>query len=238
MRNSVQINSKYFFLWLLVFVMNYLGTAYAESPKETVQRLVQEEEKTGDVQQVPIIGAEGMQDRADEHPIQEKPLVSGRYFIHENGTVTDTRQKLMWKRCAEGTSGEYCSDGKAVKYIWDSAMYKFGKNSGYSFASYDDWRLPTKNELRTLVYCSNGVKQEIAWNNNCTNNGESKGYKIPTIDQQAFPNTGSQYPVFFWSSTQAEDNKKRAWYVSFSSGFDDKGDKGRILQVRLVRKIE
>ena len=50
--------------------------------------------------------------------------VAGRYIIHNNGTVTDTATKLMWKRCSEGQYGEDCKV-EAQRYIWDDAMSKF-----------------------------------------------------------------------------------------------------------------
>ena len=82
-----------------------------------------------------------------EQPIQTassgKPI-SGRYLDNGDGTITDTKTQLTWKKCSEGQSGDHCS-GKAIEYTWDDAMAKFGKG---------EWRLPTIQELHTLTYCN------------------------------------------------------------------------------------
>ncbi|MDD5393315.1 MAG: DUF1566 domain-containing protein [Thiothrix sp.] len=131
--------------------------------------------------------------------------VPGRYIIHNNGTVTDTQTKLMWKRCSEGQSGADCS-GEPASFTWDDAMSMFGK--GGSFASYNDWRMPTIEELKTLVDNS----------------------QTPTIDQTAFPDTLASW---YWSST--ENGASFAWYVDFYDGDGDWDNRYVVLPVRLVR---
>lgn len=95
----------------------------------------------------------------------------GQYVDHCDGTITDTKTGLMWKRCSEGLSGVNCEDGKRERYEWENAVRRF-KNVEY--AAYKDWRLPTIDELKTLVYCSNGVKDK---DNGRCNDGSEK----PTI---------------------------------------------------------
>ncbi|QTR51971.1 DUF1566 domain-containing protein [Thiothrix unzii] len=152
---------------------------------------------------------------------------SGQYRINGDGTVTDTKTKLMWKRCSEGQSGDSCS-GEASEYKWDDAMSKFG--SDVSFAGHSDWRMPTKEELRSLVYCSNGTPQEEAWDYECDGKDDKAGeYKGPTINQTAFPNTAQWH----WSST--EKDASAAWYVFFLSGNGNWLVHGNGLAVRLVR---
>lgn len=119
-------------------------------------------------------------------------LVSGRYLDNGNDTITDTQTKLMWKKCSEGRSGNACG-GKAATYTWDDAMSRF--KSGVSFADYNDWRMPTKDELKTLVYCSNGKKTPLPDNEYC---GDDGTYQPPTINLQAFPNTKDGN---YWFST-------------------------------------
>jgi|GEM_PF-6704137 len=152
---------------------------------------------------------------------------SDQYTDNGDGTVTDTKTKLMWKQCSEGQNGKDCS-GDAAKYKWDDAMSKFGK--GVSFAGHSDWRMPTKEELRGLVYCSNGTPQEEAWDEMCAGKDKKAGnHEIPTINQKVFPNTG----VFYWSST--EQDSSYAWDVDFGSGDDDWDDRRDDDAVRLVR---
>ena len=145
----------------------------------------------------------------------------GQYFDNCDGTITDTATNLMWKRCSEGLSGVNCEEGEAKKYTWDDAVSRF-KNVEY--ADYKDWRLPTIDELKTLVYCSNGVKNK--------DDGEcNDGSEKPTINQQAFPSTLSHY---YWSETPST-NRKEAKAVRFNDGLSYGRKKRNIYAVRLVR---
>jgi uncharacterized protein (TIGR02145 family) len=152
----------------------------------------------------------------------------GQYIDHGDGTVTDTKTKLMWKKCSEGQSGNHCS-GKGKRYSWKDAMQRF---KHVSFAGYNNWRMPTRKELRTLVYCSNGIPQKEAWDYTCSGKNKRKGdYQAPTIKSNAFPNVGKD--AWYWSSSPNAGNSNVAWYVSFSYGNGSyKYYKG---SVRLVR---
>jgi len=152
-------------------------------------------------------------------------LFKSRYEVSDKGTVFDKPTNLMWKQCSEGQSGKDCS-GEAAKYTWDDAIAKFGKNA--SFAGYSDWRMPTKDEMKSLVYCSNGTITPLPDQKSC---GEHY-YQSPTIDQQAFPNTTYNW---FWSSSPVAYGDYGAWFVDFYHGngnWDGKDNNG---QVRLVR---
>lgn len=151
-----------------------------------------------------------------------------RYHINDDGTVTDTKTKLMWKRCSEGQSGETCS-GAASQYKWDDAMSKF--RSGVSFAGYSDWRMPTIAELRTLVYCSNGTPPEEAWDRWCSGKDHKAGeYQEPTINLTVFPDTPSYW---YWSSTQ--NGASYVWFVFFPNGRVSGEPEAPPSYVRLVR---
>jgi hypothetical protein len=76
-----------------------------------------------------------------------------------------------------------------------------------------DWRLPHREELRSLV--DYGVP-----------------YPGPTIDMQAFPNTIAQ---FYWSADTAAAEASEAWGIGFSFGFDYAYYKSNRVLVRLVR---
>lgn len=152
--------------------------------------------------------------------------MSGQYRINGDSTVTDTKTSLTWKQCFEGQSGNTCS-GEASKYKWDDAMSKFG--SGVSFAGHSDWRMPTKEELHTLVYCKNGTPQEEARNHtSCGYN-----YQSPTINQTAFPNTTPS--AVFWSASPSASFGGSAWVVFFDLGYGSWYNKDNAFQVRLVR---
>ena len=135
-----------------------------------------------------------------------------RYQIHSNGTVSDHITGLMWKQCSEGLSGSSCQEGEAQKYEWQSAMSLKGSH----FAGYDDWQLPTIEQLRSLVFCSNGTPAEEAWDNACGGKNDKNGkYQKPTISQSIFLNTKSSW---YWSSS-LHDNSDIAWVFDFSHGY-------------------
>ena len=152
----------------------------------------------------------------------------GQYIDHGNGTITDTKTGLMWKKCSEGQYGNNCQ-GKAKTYTWNNAMQKFKR---VSFAGYNNWRMPTIEELRTLVYCSNGKPQQQAWDDTCSLDDPSNNYIKPTINRQAFPNV-KKYPLF-WSSSPDTSDSSSAWSLVFNYGYDAAYSKHNDGQVRLV----
>lgn len=156
-------------------------------------------------------------------PAKTKPsAASGSYTINGDGTVTDTKMGLMWKQCSEGRSGAECSVGTAAAYKWGDAMSKFG--SSVSFAGYSDWRIPSLDELSTLIYCSNGKPWEEARAGGCRDNS-----RYPVIDQQSFPNTEL---AGYWSSTPGGRVAFGAWDGAWVFA-----DSESNLLVRLVRSV-
>ena len=126
-------------------------------------------------------------------------LIEGRYFVTDDGTVTDRQTKLMWMQSPlEDT------------FIFDEA-YQAAKNfnAKNGFAGHADWRMPSQDELRSLV-----VK------------GQS-----PSICQEAFPDT----PAWFWTSTPHAENIDEAWMVNFSNGCTYDLSRRYLYFVRLVR---
>ncbi|MCI5136255.1 MAG: DUF1566 domain-containing protein [Candidatus Electrothrix sp. AW2] len=149
-------------------------------------------------------------------------LKAKKYVDHGDGTITDTKTGLMWKRCSEGLSGVNCAEGKVERYIWNEAV-EHSKNVEY--AGYADWRLPTVAELKTLVYCSNGVENKK--NGRC-----NPGSEKPTINQQAFPNTEASD---VWSGSPYAGSSAGAWYVDFYYGNSSNVNRYFNIAVRLVR---
>jgi hypothetical protein len=85
-----------------------------------------------------------------------------------DGTVKDNATGLVWKKCSNGLSGTSCSTGTATTYTWANAVT----------ACTSGWRLPSINELKTIV--------------------DTTKASGATIDTTAFPATFASY---YWSST-------------------------------------
>jgi hypothetical protein len=127
-----------------------------------------------------------------------------------NGAVRHVPTGLIWQRCAEGQAwnGTTCT-GTALAYTWQQAFQRADAVNAASAET--DWRLPNRNELRSIVEGS------------CVN---------PSINSAQFPST----PVGpFWSSSPFSDTSlsSPAWEVDFSNGSD--GDRGVPALLRLVR---
>ena len=110
---------------------------------------------------------------------------------HNNYEVLDTQTGLVW-----------CRDTKK-DVTWEEAL-KYAASLG------DDWRLPTKDELMTLV---------------------NKDRENPTSD---FPNMPS---TWFWSSSSV-DYSSFAWSVNFYEGYVGNNYKTNTHSARCVRNGE
>jgi hypothetical protein len=78
---------------------------------------------------------------------------STNFDAHENGTVTDIKTGLMWKKCSEGLTGNNCeNETTATSFTWQEALQVPETiNSSGGFATYNDWRLPNIKELSSIV---------------------------------------------------------------------------------------
>lgn len=158
-----------------------------------------------------------------------KPLLSGRYQDNGDGTITDLTTNLMWKRCPEGQiwNNKHCI-GKSHHLSWDEIMPNERQRSWRSFAGYTDWRVPTIENLHTLVYCSSGKPK--TWNN--TGDSCAGKYATPTIDTSAFP-YASKYDMTTWSASASDRPLARS--LGFAYGDNGWESRSNAHTVRLVR---
>lgn len=122
-----------------------------------------------------------------------------RFSDLTDGTVADAKTGLMWKQCQEGSSGSACTEGTPFGFsqVTDitNRVSSVNTPSSSTGLGYSDWRIPTKNELASLV------------NRACTGG--------PVINADFFPGTESASYV---SATYDANNADQFWFVSFLDG--------------------
>ncbi len=146
---------------------------------------------------------------------EKEPAVQGSKDV----TIIDD---LMWENVA---------DPDKHRMSWYDAM-EYAKN--LRLGGYDDWRLPTIEELRTVVRKCGGINVtfgddgfEAVIDKNLANesyleNCQTKGF----------------FPEFYWSSTSIVGYEDHAWDVSFHYGYNYSFNKSGPRYVRCVRAGE
>ena len=132
-----------------------------------------------------------------------------RFINHGNGTLTDKQTGLMWKQCLEGQNGGQCA-GKANPLSWDGAVNAAQTANNAHYAGYSDWRLPTVDELVSVIerQCSN-----------------------PAVNLSIFPSTPAHS---VWTGNRSSAN---AWSVDFGIGHPFQSVMAGGKYVRLVRNL-
>ena len=122
------------------------------------------------------------------------PAQASTFTDHGDGTVSDSATSLMWDKCSWGqTSSDLtCATGSATTHPWAAALGVAVTANTANYKGHNDWRLPNRLELASLVKLD-------------TYN--------PAIDP-AFPNTPSNS---YWSSTLYTPYPANAWVVYFLS---------------------
>ena len=160
---------------------------------------------------------------------QVPALSDGRRFISSGPVVVDKQTNLVWeKKTTEVGSGSNSDDLHDVDNIYDwceatgntegprcleNETSWIGKVNAEAFAGFTNWRVPTREELLSIVDTSVAT---------C-------GRDMPCIDPIFGPTQASEY----WSSTEVSPNV--AWIVIFSSGNLKFGTKIDRVLMRAVR---
>ncbi len=138
--------------------------------------------------------------------------VSENFVDNGDGTVTDTVMGLMWRKSYNPS----LMDWRSALNHCENIVFPVG--DGYVAAEYDDWRLPSRNELQSLADYSR---------------------YSPAINP-VFPDNE---PLDFWSSTSyyaggPPDDNAKAWCLSTEHGYIGEEYKSNSNNVRAVRSIQ
>ena len=115
-------------------------------------------------------------------------------YTAASGTVNDARTGLVWDACSFGKTGNDCTGASFQVSSWQDALLTSTAANSTNYKGFNDWRIPNKNELESLV---------------------DLGRLAPVIDTTVFPDTQSQA---YWSSTVNAKSAGQAWAVSFGDG--------------------
>lgn len=135
--------------------------------------------------------------------------------LHNNGSTYTWYEPNKSKNGGnEGTqNGGSCNKDTTA---CDTAAYVKAVNT-IGWCGAKDWRLPTKEELRSIL--------------NYGNNGSY----YPAVVSEYFPSYVGKDDTPIWTSSPYAGNAGRAWYISSDFGYSywaDKGTKGKIYLVR------
>lgn len=130
------------------------------------------------------------------------------HYLIGGDTVYDQKLELTWQRCSVGQRwvAEAGCVGSIKVVPFDEAQREGNET----------WRVPTREELTSLIDENKGAKGQR-----------------PTIDEAVFPGMGPDR-LWYWTSTT--DDASRACYVDFFNGFSYYGgSRSAAYAVRLVR---
>lgn len=140
-------------------------------------------------------------------------LIGGQPRFEIRGAlVLDRASGLLWQRCSVGQRHE-ASSGRCVG---QPQLLRHADARIQARALGEGWRLPSVNELRSLVDPRCGV---------------------PAIDPQAFPGFGypPQQGMPYWTGTPFETVPGMSYHVDFAAGDVDVRTRGFALGVLPVR---
>lgn len=126
--------------------------------------------------------------------------VSNR-FVFSDQTVKDKRTGLIWSR-----------DADLGKKDWQGALELIKELNIKKYASFEDWRLPSIEELGTLQAYAIGVGCDADFKNN---SGVFNGIAYIHFNRIGFYDVQDEY---YWSSTSLTESPEQAMVSHMYSG--------------------
>ncbi|WP_158584092.1 Lcl C-terminal domain-containing protein [Salinibius halmophilus] len=120
--------------------------------------------------------------------------------------LRDYRHTYSWYNGASG----HLNGGTCANDSCDTQAFVEAVNQ-QALCGYNDWRLPTVAELRSIIHY---------------------GASVPTVDQDYFPRTEN---AWYWTSSEHPASANGAWNIKFNFGRSNFAIKSVASHVRLVR---
>ncbi len=145
------------------------------------------------------------------------------------GAYFDTELQLLWARCAFGQEWTLAGDcsGAAQTLSLEQAQ---SAAAAYLFNDYDDWRLPSVDELRRVVDCADTQLQSALNSEQCRDS-----YLILAAEAQLFPNSPDG---IYWSQSQSPKRSYFKQAVDSASGEIHHVDQAYSYYLLLVRSTD
>ncbi|TGN00514.1 DUF1566 domain-containing protein [Leptospira yasudae] len=135
-----------------------------------------------------IVGLTIQGNTNDARCVSGSALPSLSFKNNGDSTITDINTGLIWMQCTVGHSGSTCNTGIATSLTWSNALTACNSSTQGGRR----WRLPSVNELRSILDLSVGN---------------------PSISGAYFPNT---LATNYWTST-SYTNPADAWVIHFGA---------------------
>ena len=138
-----------------------------------------------------------------------------RFTDYGDGTVTDNLTGLIWTKDANAPGPSVCVPGGTYPYkTWQEALDYVACLNANSYLGYNDWRLPNRKELRSLIDYS---KHSPAL---------PEGHPFISVRLAGY-----------WSSTTSTYDMNRAWIVDMVIGYAFYYDKDYSLGYGYMRPV-